>query len=71
MSEMLSKYQAIVITGYTGIVMCDFSVFHADVESRFGRSVWTHEFGNEDFTEEVKDMYKDEFMYLCNMKRAE
>lgn len=71
MSEMLTKYQAIVITGYTGIVMCEFSTFHADVESRFGRPVWTHEFGNEAFYEEVKEMYKDEFFHLCNTEKSE
>lgn len=35
---MLDKYQAIVITGYTGIMMVDMSSFHKDVESRFGHT---------------------------------
>ena len=71
MSNQVSKYQAIVITGFTGITMCDFSNFHADVESRMGRPVWTHEFGNQAFADELKEMYKDEFMYLCNTEKSE
>lgn len=63
---MLDKYQATVITGYTGIMMVDMSSFHKDVESRFGRSIWSHEFGDRDFMEEVRDMYKEEFLALCN-----
>lgn len=63
---MLDKYQAIVITGYTGIMMTDMSSFHRDVESRFGRPVWSHEFGDIDFMEEVRYMYKEEFLALCN-----
>lgn len=71
MSSMLAKYQAIVITGYTGIMMCDFSSFHADVESRFGRPVWTREFGNKEFMKEVEEMYKGEFLDLCNTEKPE
>lgn len=71
MSSMLSKYQAIVITGYTGIMMVDFSSFHADVESRMGRPVWTSEFGNKEFMKEVEEMYKGEFLDLCNTEKSE
>lgn len=71
MGSMLSKYQAIVITGYTGITMCDFSSFHADVESRMGHPVWTHEFGFAPFVEELKEMYKDEFIALCYTEKTE
>lgn len=71
MSNQLNKYQAIVITGFTGTMMCDFSNFHADVESRMGRPVWIHEFANQAFADELKEMYKDEFMYLCNTEKSE
>ncbi len=70
MNSTLDKYQAIVITGFTGITMCDFSAFHADVESRMGRPVWSHEFGFAPFVEELKEMYKYEFLALCNTEKA-
>ena len=71
MSNQLNKYQAIVITGFTGTMVCDLSSFHADVESRMGRSVWTHEFGLPSFAQELKELYRDEFMYLCNTEKSE
>jgi len=35
------------------------------VEKRVGRPVWTHEFGDEDFFEEVKNLYHDDFIALA------
>ncbi|MNW06634.1 hypothetical protein D3C71_2030750 [compost metagenome] len=65
MNEMLNKYQATVISGYTGILMIRFAEYHADVEKRIGRPVWTHEFGNKEFSKEVKTLYKEEFLSIC------
>lgn len=66
--SMLTQHQATVLTGYTGILMCDFSEFHGDVEKRLGRPVWTHEFGKEEMTEEVKEAYKEDFFAMLNRK---
>lgn len=45
--------------------MIRFEDYHTDVEKRIGRTVWTHEFGNKEFSKEVKDMYKEEFLAIC------
>ncbi len=63
--QKLTKEQAIVVTGFTGIAMCSFSDFHEDVEKRLGRPVWTHEFGSEKLTSEIKNLYKEDFMKIC------
>jgi hypothetical protein len=42
----LTKEQAIVITGYTGITACNFGDFHGDVERRLGHPIFTHQFDN-------------------------
>jgi hypothetical protein len=60
----LTKEQAIVITGFTGITACRFSDFHEDVERRMGRPVWTHEFSNPEFEEKIKELYKNDFLSL-------
>lgn len=60
----LTKEQAIVLSGFTGILMCDFSSFHEDVERRIGRPVWTHEFGSEDFTDEIQQLYNKDFLTM-------
>ena len=65
MTPKLTKEQAIIISGYTGILICRFSDLHNDVEKRMGRPVWTHEFGDESFTGQVEDLYREDFIALA------
>ncbi len=63
MSEKLTEDQAIILTGFTGILCCkNFSTFHKDVEQRLGRPVWTHEFA--DMRERLKELYRNDFLAL-------
>lgn len=63
----LTKEQAIILTGFTGILCCNqMSDFHKDVEERLGRSIWTHQFGDKKFMEEVKALYKEDFIKLVS-----
>lgn len=62
--QKLTKEQAIVITGYTGLLAGDvFGDFHADVEKRLGHPVWTHEMP--EFNERIKDLYEEDFLSMC------
>lgn len=63
----LTPYQALIITGYTGILACDFELFHADVQQRLGRAIYTHELGSERMNEDIKEAYKSDFLALCNI----
>ncbi len=72
--QKLTKEQAIVIMGYTGISTVIFSDFHKDVTERLGRQIWTHEFANKETMEEVKALYKEDFLRMLpdlenNMKK--
>lgn len=60
----LTKEQAIVITGYTGITACAFHDFHEDVERRLGRPVFTHEFANKQFMEKIQELYRADFLEM-------
>ena len=60
----LTKEQAVILSAYTGILMCKFSDFQKYAEKKLGRSIWTHEFASPDLTEELKLKSKDEFMQL-------
>ncbi len=57
--------QAVIISGYTGILCCAFSALHADVERRLGRAVWTHEFGSADLRVQMLDLYREDFLAIC------
>ncbi len=63
--ERLTQEQAIIIMGYTGITVGDFSAFHEDVEKRLGRPVFTHELACKEVWEQIKEAYYDDFISLC------
>jgi len=61
--------QAVVISAYTGIMCCNFSDMHKEVEKRLGRPVFTHEFASKELWEdEIKPAFKDDFIALCNLR---
>ena len=63
--NQLTKQQAIIISGYTGVICCKFSDFRKDVEKRLGRQVYIHEFGNEVFMDLVRRTYNEDFFTIC------
>ena len=61
--QRLTKEQAIILTGFTGISMVDeFAIFHKDVEKRLNRPVLTHEIPI--LADEIKQLYSDDFKKL-------
>lgn len=64
--QKLTKEQAIIITGFTGMTACKFADFHKDVETRLGRPVFTHEFASEEFSEQITELYRDDFMEMVS-----
>ena len=62
------KEQAIIITGFTGILCGKFSDFHEDAENRLGRGIYTHEFADKKFwSEAVKPMYEKDFIEIATL----
>jgi hypothetical protein len=61
----MTKQEAIIVMGFTGVTTVSFGDFHEDVEKRMGQSVFTHQFGNDEFSEKVKDLYRDDFVSMC------
>lgn len=66
MLEKLTKEQAIIISGYTGVMCCAFNLLHEDVERRLGRSVFIHEFGSAGLGDTVSQLYRADFLALCH-----
>jgi hypothetical protein len=59
--------QAVVISAYTGIMCCDYSDMHSEIEKRLGRPVFTHEFVGRDLWEnQIRPAFEDDFFALCN-----
>lgn len=63
--QKLTTEQAVVISGYTGVLACPFAVLHAEIETRMGRPVWTHELGSHELMEtEIKPKFKTDFLAM-------
>lgn len=50
----MTKQEKIVVSAYTGVLMCDFDDLHEYIEDKLGRSVWTHELASEAVSAEIK-----------------
>ena len=69
--EKLTKEQAVVVSAYTGYLVCDFSDMHEEIEKRVGRPVFTHEMGSGAFMDSVRALFKDDFVSLSPVTNAE
>lgn len=61
----MTKYEKIVVSAYTGILMCDFSDMHEYIEKKLGRPVFTHEMANKTLWNEIAEKTKDDFLAIC------
>ena len=66
--KALTLEQQCILTGFTGLNLCgSYSSFLTDVSLRLGRSVFSHELGDEDFAKKVKELYTDDFMRMMQL----
>ena len=61
----MTKQEKIVVSAYTGVLMCDFDDLHEYIEDKLGRSVWTHELASEAVSAEIKEKSKADFLAIC------
>lgn len=57
--------EKIIVSAYTGYLMCDFSLVHAYIQKILGRLVWTDELTNGDILDEIGRKTKPEFLKIC------
>jgi hypothetical protein len=62
----LTKEQAIVLTIITGSVLTPMRNVLEDISKRMGRDVLAEEFKNQEFIDQVKELYWDEFLLTVN-----
>lgn len=61
----MTKQERIVVSAYTGVLMCDFADMHEYIEKKLGRPVFTHELADHDVWEDIKSATKQDFLELC------
>lgn len=65
----MTEKEKLIVTAYTGILMCDFGTLHKYVEEQLGRPILTNELGDKELWKELKEVVKPEFMKLCDNKK--
>lgn len=61
----MTKQEKIIVSAYTGVLMCDFSDMHEYIEKVMGRPVWTHELADDRIIAQIKEKVKPDFIALC------
>lgn len=61
----MTKREKVVVSAFTGSLMCDFCDRHAYIEEKLGRPVFTHELADSQLIEEIKLAAKDDFLAIC------
>lgn len=62
--------EAVIISAYTGFLICDFDDMHKYIEEKLGRPVWTHELASKEIQNEIRQKCKTEFLELCEEANA-
>lgn len=61
----MTQEERIIISAYTGYLMCDFSEVHKYIEEKVGRPVWSHEMADRTFYDKIREAVKPDFLALC------
>lgn len=62
----MTKQERIIVSAYTGVLMCDFSDVHEYIEKKLGRHIFTHEMAYREVLEEIRVATKEDFLSLCS-----
>lgn len=60
--------ECVIVSAYTGYLMCDFSDVHAYIEEKLGRPVFTHELAKNEVCAEIRKRVYPDFIALCRHK---
>ena len=60
--------ERVIVSAYTGYLMCDFSDVHHYIEQMMGRPVWTHEMADESVQKAIRKAVRQDFLALCGLR---
>lgn len=64
--QQLTKEQAAIIGLFTGISCGPFTDVHELAEKLYGKPIFTHQFANHAFFDELKNLAYPMFLEICN-----
>lgn len=63
----MTLHEKVVLSAYTGILMCDFTEVHKYIEKILERPVWTHELASEALWAKIKEKAKSDFLKIIEL----
>ena len=60
--------ECVIVSAYTGYMLCDFDDLHKYIEEKLCRPVWSHELANSDVIQSIRDAVRPEFLALAQHK---
>ncbi len=67
----MTKEEKLIVSAYTGFLMCDWDDLHKFIEDTLGRPVWIHELADDKVNEEIRLRLKPRFLAICGAKMEE
>jgi hypothetical protein len=61
----MTKHEKIVVSAYTGYMLCDFNDMHAYIEKLLGRPVFTHELASSAIQNEIREKARPDLEAIC------
>lgn len=66
----MTHREKVIISAFTGVLMCDFNDVHEYIEKLLGRPVWTHQLADEKIWNEIKEASKSDFIAICKAEEG-
>jgi hypothetical protein len=66
----MTKNEAVIISAYTSYLLVPFSDVHEYIEKKMGRPVWTHEMGDPEFYEKIREACRSDFLGIKIMESS-
>ena len=60
----MTLHEKVVLSAYTGILMCNMDEVHKYIEKLLGRPVWIHELASESLWAQIKEKAKPDFLKI-------
>jgi hypothetical protein len=60
----MTKREAAIVSAYTGILIGEFSDCHKYIEEIMDRPVWTHELGDKNVINKIKELSRNDFLNI-------
>lgn len=67
----MTKQEKVIVSAYTGKLMCDFGDAHEYIEKKLGRPVYTHELADKNIWKEIEEKSKEDFLDICKQEEPE